>query len=236
MAETPRLAHIMTLLFLGTGFVIVSSLMLALYGAISGRKLTTRLGALLIAVVGGSYCLLLLGTGFITTDKTLPEGNWKYFCEPDCHIAYSISSVQTAAALGTESNLAQANGEYVVVRLKTWFDEHSIAKFRGNGPLTPVPRLVSLTDAENRRYYPTQLKPGTLAEISTPLVQALRPGESYLTTLVFDVPKETRDLRLLITDDDPISVVTIDHENSPFHGKIYLSLNSPKQAAGRTLP
>ncbi len=232
MAETPRLAHIMTLLFLGTGLVIVSSLVLALYGATSGKKLTTRLGAVLIAVVGGSYSLLLLGAGIATPDKTLPEGNWKYFCEPDCHIAYSISSVQTAAVLGTESNLVQANGEYMVVRLKTWFDEHSIAKFRGNGPLTPVPRLVSLIDAENKRYYPTQLKPGTLAEISTPLVQALHPGESYLTTLVFDVPKEARDLRLLITDDDPISVVTIDHENSPFHGKIFLSLNSPKQAAG----
>ena len=233
MAETPRLAHIMTLLFLGTGFVIVSSLVLALYGAISGKKLTTRLGAVLISVVGGSYSLFLLGAGIVTTDKTLPEGSWKYFCEPDCHIAYSISSVQTAAVLGTESNLVQANGEYMVVRLKTWFDEHSIAKFRGNGPLTPIPRLVSLIDAENKRYYPTQLKPGILAETSTPLVQALRPGESYLTTLVFDVPKEARDLRLLITDDDPISVVTIDHENSPFHGKIFLSLNSPKQAAGR---
>ncbi len=231
MAETPRLAHIMLLLFIGTGLVVVSGLVVTLYGVISEKKLTTRFGALLIAGVGGSYGLLLLGTGLVAADKTLPEGNWKYFCEPDCHIAYSVSDVETVSALGTESNLAQANGQYVVVRLKTWFDERSIAKFRGDGPLTPVPRLVSLVDAENRRYYPTQLKPGSLMEISIPLAQALRPGESYLTTLVFDVPKGVRGLRLLITDDDPVSVVTIDHENSPFHGKIYLSLNSPKQAA-----
>jgi hypothetical protein len=233
MAETPRLAHVMMLLFLGTGLTIVSGLVVALYGAASGKKLTLRFGGLLIALVGGSYCLFLFGAGIVTSDKTLPEGNWKYFCEPDCHIAYSVSSVETAAALGTESNLAQANGEYVVVRLKTWFDEHSIAKFRGNGPLTPVPRLVSLVDDEGRRFYPTQLKPGVLAETSTPLAQALRPGESYLTTLTFDIPKGARDLRLLITDDDPVAVVTIDHENSPFHGKIYLGLNTAKQAAGR---
>ncbi|GAC1637481.1 MAG: hypothetical protein NVS9B14_17420 [Candidatus Acidiferrum sp.] len=231
MEETPRLAHVMTLLFLGTGVAIVTGLFVVLYGATSGKKMTTRLGALLVGVVGGSYCLLLLGTGIVTTEKTLPEGSWKYFCEPDCHIAYSISSVETAATLGNESNLAQANGKFVVVRLKTWFDEHSIAKFRGNGPLTPVPRLVSIVDAEGRRYLPTQLKPGTLTDASTPLAQALRPGESYLTTLVFDVPKRAGDLRLLVSDDDPMSIVTIDHENSPFHGKIYFSLNAPKQAA-----
>ena len=122
MAETPRLAHVMMLLFLGTALAVVSGLVMTLLGAINRKKLTTRFGALLIVAVGGAYCLLLLGAGIVTTDKTLPEGNWKYFCEPDCHIAYSVSSVETAAVLGTESNLAQANGEYVVVRLKTWFD------------------------------------------------------------------------------------------------------------------
>jgi hypothetical protein len=235
MAETPRLAHIMMLLFFGTALTIVSGLFVALYGAASGKKLTLRFGGLLIALVGGSYSLFLLGAGVVTSDKTLPEGNWKYFCEPDCHIAYSISSVETAAALGTESNLAQANGEYVVVRLKTWFDEHSIAKFRGNAPLTPVPRLASLMDQEGRRYYPTQLKPGILTDASAPLMQALRPGESYLTTLTFDVPKGSHDLRFLITDDDPVSVITIDHENSPFHGKIYLGLATERQTARRIL-
>lgn len=230
MVETPRWAHIVMLLFLGTGLTIVSGLVAALYGAASGKKWTLRFGGLLIAVVGASYSLFLLGAAVVTSDRTLPEGNWKYFCEPDCHIAYSISSVETAAMLGTESNLVQANGEFVVVRLKTWFDEHSIAKFRGNGPLTPVPRLVSLIDEEGRRYYPTHLKPGVLREASTPLSQALRPGESYFTTFVFDVPKWARNVRLLVTDDDPVSVVTIDHENSPFHGKIYFSLDASNGA------
>lgn len=235
MEETPRLAHVMTLLFLGTGVAIVTGLVVVLYGATSGKKMTKRLGTLLVGVAWGSYGLLLLGTGIVTTDKTLPEGSWKYFCEPDCHIAYSVSSVEMAATLGNESNLAQANGEFVVVRLRTWFDEHSIAKFRGDGPLTPVPRLVSLMDAEGQRYLPTQLKAGTLTDPSTPLAQALRPGESYLTTLVFDVPKRASNLRLLVSDDDPISVVTIDHENSPFHGKIYFGLNTSKETAKTSL-
>lgn len=232
MAETPRLAHLMTLLFLLTGLAIVSGFVAVLYGSMRGKSRATRPGGLLVLAAGGSYCALLLGAGLLTSDKTLPEGNWKYFCEPDCHIAYAISSVETATTLGTETNLLQAHGEFVIVRLKTWFDEHSIAKFRGNGPLTPVPRLVSLVDRSGKHFLPAQLKPGMLEEVSTPLTERLRPGESYLTTFVFDVPKETRDLRLLIIDDDPASVVTIDHENSPFHGKIYLSLAS-KSAVGR---
>lgn len=235
MAETPRLAHIMTLLFLSTGLAIVVGLFVVLYGAIRRSKIATRLGGLLILVAGGSYALLLLGAGLFASDKTVAEGNWKYFCEPDCHIAYSIASVQKATALGTESNLVQANGEFVVVRVKTWFDEHSIAKFRGNGPLTPVPRLVSLVDAEGWRHFPMQLKPHVLSELSTPLAESLRPGQSYFTTFVFDVPRQARNLRLLITDEDPVSVVTIDHENSPFHGKIYLSVDGNRPtAAGLT--
>lgn len=236
MAETPRLAHLMTLLFLGTGLAIVAGLIGVLSGAISGAKIGYRLGGLLALVAGGSYALLLLGAGLATPDQTLPEGRWKYFCEPDCHIAYSVASLRRVAVLGTERNLAQANGEYFVVQLKTWFDENSISKFRGNGPLTPVPRLVSLVAGDGRRYLPTQLTPGALADVSTPLAAALRPGESYYTSFVFDVPKHQRDLRLLITDDDPISVVTIDHENSPFHGKIYLGLDLGKPTSARLLP
>jgi len=177
----------------------------------------------------------LLGTGVFSSNKSLPEGRWKYFCEPDCHIAYSVVSVRTAAMLGTETGQSQANGEFVVVRLKSWFDENSISKHRGNEPLTPVPRLVSLEDSDGRRYFPTKAKASALQDASKPLVQPLRPGESYLTSFVFDVARDAKDLKLLITDDDPVSVITIDHENSPFHGKIYLGLNQPAASSAAKL-
>ena len=72
-----------------------------------------------------------------------------------------------------------------------------------------------------------------LTELSTPLTESLRPGQSYFTTFVFDVPRQARNLRLLITDEDPVSVVTIDHENSPFHGKIYLSVDGNRPTAAQ---
>jgi hypothetical protein len=223
MEETPRSAHLMVLLLLGTGLGIITGLILVFFGTVRKAKLLTKCGGALVLLCATGYGMLLLGTGILSSDKTLAEGEWKYFCEPDCHIAYSVASVQTVAELGTEANPYQANGQYVLVRLKSWFDEKSVSKFRGNGPLTPVPRVVSLVDITGRRF-PAESKPSVMGDVSTPLTEPVRPGESYLTTFVFDVPKDARDLRLLITDDDPISVVTIDHENSPFHGKIYLSL------------
>ena len=235
MAETPRLAHLMLLLFLGTAFTIVAGLATVLFGAVLRARLAERLGGLLAITCVCGYGVILLGTGVFSSNKTLPEGQWKYFCEPDCHIAYSVASVRTAAMLGTETSQSQANGEFVVVRLKSWFDENSISKHRGNGPLTPVPRLVSLEDSTGRRYFPTQTKTSALQDASTPLVQPLRPGESYLTSFVFDVARDAKDLKLLITDDDPVSLITIDHENSPFHGKIYLKLGQSAASSAATL-
>lgn len=231
MAETPRLAHLMALLFFCSALTTLGGLATVLCGTILRAKLAARTGGLLAAACVCGYGIALLGTGAFSSSKTLPEGQWKYFCEPDCHVAYSIAAVRTAAVLGTETNASQANGEFVIVRLKSWFDENSISKHRGDAPLTPVPRLVSLEDASRRRYFPTLVKAGALNEVSMPLAQPLRPGESYLTSFVFDVPRGAKGLRLLITDDDPISVVTIDHENSPFHGKIYLGMSQPGASA-----
>jgi hypothetical protein len=227
MAETPRLAHLMMLLFLGSALTTAAGLATVVFGTVLRAKQATRMGGLLAIACACGYGIVLLGTGVLSSSKTLREGERKYFCEPDCHIAYSIESVRTAAILGTETNGNPANGEFVVVQLKSWFDENSISRHRGNGPLTPVPRLVSLEDSNGKRYFPTQVKASAMQEASTPFVQPLRPGESYLSSFVFDVARDAKELRLLITDDDPISVITIDHENSPFHGKIFLGLGPP---------
>ena len=233
MAITPHFSHLVMLLFLGAGFGTVSGILISLYGGLRKAKLALKMGTSLTAVCVGGYALLLLGAGLASPNKDLSLGGWKYFCEADCHIAYSIASAETAATLGTETSLNQARGECVVVRLKTWFDEKTISKFRGTAPLTPNARHVVLVDDRWRRFSPAQWKPQTVDDISTPLGRPLRPGESYITTFVFDVPKDARKLRLLITDEDPIASLIIDHENSPFHGKIYLSLGLAAETAAQ---
>jgi hypothetical protein len=55
----------------------------------------------------------------------------------------------------------------------------------------------------------------------------LRPGESYFNNLVFDVPADVHNPRLLITDQDPVTRLLIGHESSPLHKKIWFDLGSP---------
>jgi hypothetical protein len=49
-----------------------------------------------------AYVLVLLGVSLTSHEKLLTPGERKYFCEIDCHIAYSVVSVEETSALGDE--------------------------------------------------------------------------------------------------------------------------------------
>jgi len=233
---TPHLAPIVVLLFLGTVLLIGASFLVLFYGAIRRSPFFTRLGGGAALAIAAGYFILLTGVSFASSEKVLPPGGWKYFCEIDCHIAYSLAGVQTAAALGTEMRQAAAHGKFVVVRVKTWFDERTISAHRGNGPLTPNRRRILLVDDRGRSFAPSPESQMAFAQIngpSTPLTQALRPGESYTTDFVFDVPNDVQKLRLLITEDDPETQFVIGHENSLLHKKIYLSIDAQPTIGSR---
>lgn len=226
---TPHLAPIVVLLFLGTALLLGISFLVLFYGAARRSSFFARLGAGAILTIAVGYLLLLSSVSFASSEKVLPAGGWKYFCEIDCHLAYSLAGAQTAAALGPEMQQIFPRGKFVVVRVKTWFDERTISAHRGNGPLTPNARKVVLVDDTERRFAPSAESQAAFARLgnnSTPITEPLRPGESYITDFVFDVPKEARSLRLLITEDDPETRLVIGHENSLLHKKIYFSVDS----------
>jgi hypothetical protein len=231
MAETPHYAHVIALLFLGTVLVIFICLVVAIIAAF--RKMSRiaefAAGGAALTVIG--YSAVLFGVALATRDQTLPPGNWKYFCEVDCHIAYSVDSVQEASTLDPEAKPIPARGRFIVVRLKSWFDQNSISPTRGDFPLTPNPRVAKLVDDGGRQYFATPDFAAAVHATSVSLDTPLRPGESYLTTLVFDVPTDARNPRLLVSDVDAVSRILVDHENSPVHGKIYLSLRAEAPAS-----
>jgi hypothetical protein len=225
---TPQFAPVVVLLFLGSGLLIGISFAVLLYGAVRRSEFFAKLGAGAALTVGIGYFLLLGGVSFASGEKVLPPGGQKYFCEIDCHLAYSIVSVESATALGPEMQQIAAQGKFEIVRVKTWFDERSISPQRGNGPLTPNRRRVLLVDERGRSFLPSPEGETVFARShgsSTPLTAPLRPGESYTTTLVFDVPTDAQKLRLLITEEDPETRFVIGHENSLLHKKIYLSFD-----------
>jgi hypothetical protein len=229
----PHFAPIVVLLFLGTVFLFGISVLVLFYGAVRRSEFFAKLGAGAAITIAAGYFLLLSGVSLASTEEILPPDGWKYFCEIDCHLAYSLIGAKTAAALGPEMQQTSAQGKFVILRVKTWFDERTISAHRGSGPLSPNRRKVLLVDDTGRRYAPSaegQAAFARLGQNSTSLTQPLRPGESYTTDLVFDVPKEAHGLHLLITENDPETRFVIGHENSLLHKKIYFDVQgaSPK--------
>ena len=234
-AFMPHFAPIVVLLFLGTVFVLGISLLVLFYGAARRSAFFAKLGAGAAATIAAGYFLLLGGVSLASSEQTLPRDGWKYFCELDCHLAYSLEGAQTAAALGPELQQTSPHGKFVVLRVKTWFDERTISEHRGNGPLTPNRRKALLVDDTGRSYEPSPEGQFALARggnRSTAMAQPLRPGESYTTDLVFDVPKRARGLRLLLTEDDPETRFVIGHENSLLHKKIYFDVEALERMKG----
>ncbi len=230
MAEsTPHFAPLVVLLFLGAGFVTAVCLLISLYGAARRSKLYARIGGAAALGVISCYLLALCCVSVVSRKKVLPPGGWKYFCELDCHIGYSVSGVATTAAIGPDLQPTLALGQFIIVRLKIWFDPRTISPHRGDGPLTPNARRVVLVDAYDHAY--AESPEGEAAAARTkndagPLRQPLRPGQSFEKDIVFDVPKGASGLRLLITEDDPETLLIVGHENSLLHSKIYLGLDS----------
>ena len=230
----PHFAPIVVLFFLGTVFVLGISLLVLFYGAVRRSPFFAKLGGGAAITIATCYFLLLAGVSLASSEQTLPPDGRKYFCEIDCHLAYSVVSAQTAAALGTELQTS-AHGKFVILRVKTWFDESTISAHRGNGPLTPNGRKALLLDDTGRSYEPSPEGQFALARSgnrSTAMAQSLRPGESYTTDLVFDVPKSARGLRLLLIEDDPETRFVIGHENSLLHKKIYFDVETLAQKNG----
>ena len=228
-AFMPQFAPVVVLLFLGTVFLLGIGFLVLFYGAARRSAFLAKLGVGAVGVIAAGYFLLLGGVSLASSEKTLPPDGWKYFCEIDCHLAYSVVGAQTAAALGPEMQQTAAHGKFVILRVKTWFDERTISARRGNGPLTPNARRVRLVDDTGRSYDPSpdgQFAFARSGNTSTAMTQPLRPGESYTTDLVFDVPKTAQGLRLLITEDDPETRFVVGHENSLLHKKIYFAVES----------
>jgi hypothetical protein len=229
MIEMPKYAPSVTVIFVGACAGLVFMGLAFLYGIIARKRWVMRTSAALAA--GGIllYATLLFGFSLSSTEKVLAIGGQKHFCEIDCHIAYSVMSVMSASQLGAGEKRTTATGKFYVVRVQTWFDLSTIAPFRGNGPLAPSPRRVVVVDEAGREFSPSQpgqrayeLTPGAT---TTPLSTSLRPGETYTTDFVFDLPTDVHQPRLLVGDADPISALIIGHEDSPLHKKIYFAIS-----------
>jgi hypothetical protein len=214
------LAPFAVLAFLGTALFTVAMTALVLVARFTGK---TALSGRLLKLLGGGlglYFVVLLGVSAFSKDYLLRPGAEKHYCEMDCHLAYSVTSVERVASLppGFSGTPAPAPGQLYLVTLRTRFDETTIGPNRGNGLLYPNPREIEVRDDYGKTYRPPCVTVGKA------LTEPLRPGESYETRILFNLPPEAKNPRMLLRNSPWPNAFLIGHENSPLHGKAYFDL------------
>jgi hypothetical protein len=220
-------APIGALLLLGTVVALLLISLVLLYALIAKKTLLGRLAFLTLATVAGVYVGLMLLFSWSSSNRVLVRGQEKYFCEIDCHLAYSVVDVRQTKSLGNPAQPLNASGMFYMIIVRTRFDETTISSLRGDGPLTPNPRLVAIVDSTGSRFEVSQAAQSLVGQSppeGTPMDSPLRPGESYTSTLIFDLPPTVRAPVLLINEGDWITRFVIGNENSFGHKKTVFQL------------
>ena len=220
-------APVGALAFLATGLIFLITTIIFVYTVIKGQLVGSKFVLATTAVIASMYVGAALFFSFTSNEAFLARGQEKHFCEIDCHLAYSVVDVNQTKTLGTGTNQATAEGIFHVVTVKTRFDENTISSTRGNSELKPNSRIATIIDEHGRRYELSAAGETALAQsesAGSPLSTALRPGESYTTKLVFDLPADVTNPTLLINEGEWLTHFLIGHENSPLHKKTRFQL------------
>ena len=201
-------AALQVVAFLGSAMLVGMLALVTVYGFVRKKAWVNRTLAALVCAAG-IYFMVLFGFSLGSRETTLARGEEKYFCDIDCHLAYSVADAKWIQDGGNRS---------LWVTLKTRFDPSTISSHRPkDAPLTPSPREVELMDAAGHEYR-------AVASQGVSLRQPLVPGEVYTTMFEFRVPQEASGLRLLITAPEGPVPLLIGNEMSLGHKKTYLGL------------
>lgn len=203
-------ASISALAFLVTMALLMVFVALAIGFALYRRRRAMRAIIVMSGIVVLGYSAGLLLFSAASLNVVVPRGQEKYFCEIDCHLAYAV--------VGSRFEPTQDGAGRYIVELQTRFDPTTVGPRRGDSPLKPGPRVLQLIDEAGHRYR------GFLAA-GPALTTALRPGELYRTTIVFDVPAAPQHpLLWLHSPEAAPETLMIGNELSPLHRKVYLQL------------
>jgi hypothetical protein len=209
---TDGLTPLTVLLFLGAVVAGVTLIVLYIVGRVTKREPLARIALRLLLGGAGVYVVIFLIASLASHNRVLAVGEEKHICEVDCHLAYSVAATKAEAL--PSGRLRE------IVTVKVRFDEATISSRRPkDATLTPNSRYVALVDDAGNTYT------GSTEGLKRKLI----PGESYTTDIAFDVPADVHDLRLVLRNNDPETVLVIGHENSFLHGKTTFAL--PRKAA-----
>jgi len=186
---------------LGAAFLFFVAALALIQSLVVRNRGRAKFVLLAMLVIAGAYLAAILIFSLASHEAVLARGEEKHFCEIDCHLAYSVINTRQSKTLGNPP--ASAQGTYTVVTVKTRFDETTISPRRGDGLLYPNSRVLTLIDERGNKYSPSvegQRAHDAAPTNGKPLATPLRPGQSYTTEIVFDLPADAKASTLLIND------------------------------------
>lgn len=204
-------APIGALALLGTAFLFFVAAIGLVQSLVVRKRTRAKVVALVMLIMAAGYLAAILIFSLRSHETVLARGQEKYFCELDCHLAYSIVATRQAKQLDG-SELPGAHGQFTIITVKTRFDESTISSGRGDSLLYPNGRVLTLIDDSGKSYLP-------VTQTGSPMTSPLRPGQSYTTDVAFDLPASAKPVTLMVSEGAWDTRLVIGHENSPFHKK-----------------
>jgi hypothetical protein len=181
---------------------------------------------------GAAYTALLVSTSLTSRDRVLDTGEVKRFCGfyLDCHMGAAVVDVRRTPTLGVPPNEVRAAGQFYVVTLKVTSDAKR-ATLRLADPTATV------VDGAGRSYARSPLGERALANAVGPAIPLNYPvsaSSQFTTPIVFDLPADVADPKLLISDTPglarAIEGLLIGDEDSFLHKRTYHALTAANAA------
>jgi hypothetical protein len=219
--------------------LLLTGMALAGAGAVAFLAVRRKKHGVARTFIGGAAILALaygggvLAASAASREVTLAPGDTKWFCGfyLDCHLGLSVDRHETVAEVGA----LKPAGQFHILTLGL----HNSAKNPNVDMLLYHPE-AKLVDASGRAYSRSAAAESALPRERPPLLGAETTvtHDSAQATIVFDLPVNAADPRLIVTEgwlvDRVIELGLIDDENSIFHRRTYQALDiaNPRIAAG----
>lgn len=223
--NTPTLGILMLLASFGLVTLGVGAMVLA---RLRGRPVRVRTLMAGAAGWGIVYAAALISSSLTSHEQLLGRDEDKRFCGfyLDCHLQVAVTRVDTARALGTGDRAVRAEGVFYILTLR-------VSSTAVAAQLQLLDPRLSVRDRSGRVFTRHAAAESTLAARGAPAESLTRPlaaGETFTTTVAFDVPAGAPAPRLSVTEgiwaERLVELILIGDEDSFLHKRTMFELRT----------
>lgn len=221
--EPTPLRLLFPLAVLGT---LVTACALA-FALLTRRRALARATVRCALAAGAAYLALLPISGWLLPGKDLAPGEEKVFCGLDCDLAVSVVASDAGDGIVAPTGPLPSRGTIRAVRVRVRSDAKRVS-------MDPTFLRAWLVTEDGRRFDPEIVEGG--GDRFRPFLSRLAPGASSEAVLVFDVPEDAPDARLLVGIDGGVTRFVPGAENALFHRRTGLLIPGASEGGARALP